>query len=522
MIPLNMSSLIPEDPALRAAAALLVSLSIAYVIIRHYYSIKHSYWKKRGISGPEPSFLRGTSLAAGDEDFLKAELNRVQKYGKVFGSYDGVVPVLICCDPEVLKDVLIQGFESFPDMLTSNHPIQSLSLGEANGKRWRDMRTLVNPTFTSGKLKGMHSIMKHMIGDLLQHMDRKIADGSQDFECMSLFGNYSLDVLIKVAFSMDCNSNEAASDNAIVKNVKRFFTIDKTKLFLEQTLPSFVQKMIGFTFANTEAVEILVREARVIREQRRADLCASKTFNDLLQSMIDAERMGKDGKVDKLTENEIIANIFVFLLAGSQSTSVVVACAAYLLAKHPEVQQKLRQEVSDAIQADGGEIKYDTILSLPYLNAVINETLRVYPPVSIIERICVKDYRIESLNMTMTKGSKVNVPIYAIHHQEEFFPNHDQFDPERFMPENASKLVPNTFIPFMTGPRNCMGSRFALLKGKTTLAALILKYNFDSCPRTAMDLSGSTIFLVPKEIMIRFSMREGDNVMTDKDVLQVV
>lgn len=505
---------------MQAAVAVVVSSSMLYAGVRQYYSTKHSYWKKRGIPGPQPSFLKGTSIAAEDEDFLKAELKRVQKYGRVFGSYDGVVPVLVCCEPEVLKDVLIRGFEHFPDMLTSNHPIQSLSLGEANGKRWRDMRTLINPTFTSGKLKNMHSIMKYMIGDLLKHMDGKIAAGHPVFECMSLFGNYSLDVLVKVAFSMDCNSNEAATDNAIVKNVKRFFTIDHSKLFLEQTLPSFVQKMIGFTFANTEAVETLVREATVIRDKRVTDLKNNKKFTDLLQSMIDAERVGKDGKVDKLTDKEIIANIFVFLLAGSQSTSVVVACAAYLLAKHPEIQDRLRKEISDAVAEDGGAIKYDTILSLPYLDAVVNETLRVYPPVSIIERICVKDYRIESLNMTMTKGSKVNVPIYAIHHQEAFYPNHETFDPNRFLPENASKLVPNTFIPFMTGPRNCLGSRFALLKGKTTLAALIIKYDFQCCEKTDMDLSGSTIFLVPKEILIKFVPRDGQQLLTDTDIFQ--
>lgn len=186
---------------------------------------------------------------------------------------------------------------------------------------------------------------------------------------------------------------------------------------------------------------------------------------------------------------------------------------------HPEIQERLRKEVSEAVEADGGEIKYDTILSLPFLDAVINETLRVYPPVSIIERICVKDYKIESLNMTMTKGSKINVPIYAIHHQEEFFPDHDKFDPDRFMPENVGKIIPNTYIPFMTGPRNCMGQRFAMLKGKTTLAALLIKYTFERCEKTDMDLSGSTIFLVPKEILVKFSKRE-QHVLTDKDVMQ--
>ena len=182
-----------------------------------------------------------------------------------------------------------------------------------------------------------------------------------------------------------------------------------------------------------------------------------------------------------------------------------------LPAVNPEVQDRLRQEVEEAVATDAGEIKYDTIMNLKYLDAVINETLRLYTPSVRVLRHATTDYEFKSLGLKVRKGSRIMIPLYAIHHQEEFFPDPFKFDPERFMPENKDNLIPYTFLPFMLGPRNCIGARFALLEAKTALVTVLLKYNINRCPRTAvpLDLSESSFILInAKDVIVNYSQRK--------------
>ncbi len=91
--------------------------------------------------------------------------------------------------------------------------------------------------------------------------------------------------------------------------------------------------------------------------------------------------------------------------------------------------------------------------------------------------------------LTLFKGQTVEIPVYAIHHSEEYFPNADKFIPERFLPENRHKIIPYSYLPFGAGPRNCIGMRFALTEAKLGLASIIQKYRFSRSPRTEVPLS---------------------------------
>ena len=182
---------------------------------------------------------------------------------------------------------------------------------------------------------------------------------------------------------------------------------------------------------------------------------------------------------------------------------------AYALAVNADVQQRLRQEITEAVAADGGQLKYDTVMSLKYLDAVVNETLRHYSPVIKIERQATSDYKIESLAVPIKKGDRIQVPIYAIHHDPDLFPDPDTFNPDRFMPDHKHQLVPCSFLPFMTGPRNCIGARFALLEAKTTIAAILMSYDICRSDKTAvpLDLSRVTLLMQAKDVTVKYAKR---------------
>lgn len=131
-----------------------------------------------------------------------------------------------------------------------------------------------------------------------------------------------------------------------------------------------------------------------------------------------------------------------------------------------------------------GDCDYDVVMQLPYLDAVICETMRKYPALIRLERVAKEDYELGDTGIKILKGQIVEIPIYAIHHSDEYYESPEQFIPERFLPENRHKLVPYTYFPFGSGPRNCIGMRFALMQAKLCLANLVKNFIFERSANT--------------------------------------
>ena len=485
--------------------AFFVLLLTAYA----FFFVKYRFWSSRNISGPAPTIPFGNFLKPKGVSWQDMNMQDIAKYGKVFGVYQGVSPVLVVADPDLLKEIFVREFNSFSETTNTFHKIQKQSLFFTNGQRWKDMRSIMSPTFTSGKMKAMHHLMKSAVSMLLEHMDSQMVNGSLDFNNKELYGDLTLGVIARCAFATDTNAHQTRGDNVFVKQMKAVFEFSNLKILTWSIVPEFVQKWAEFTISPLGPLNFLVDMSRSILQQRKQ---MGKNKNvDMLQLMLDAETTSADGQVQRLTDEEIIANTLLILVAGYETTSSLLTFCTYCLAMNPEIQDRLRQEIEEAVAADAGEIKYDTIMNLKYLDAVINETLRLYIPSVNVQRNVTNDYEFKSLGLKVKKGSKIMIPLYAIHHQEEFFPDPFKFDPERFMPENKDNLIPYTFLPFLLGPRNCIGARFALLEAKTALASVLIKYNINRCDQTAvpLDMSESSFILISaKEVIVNYSQRK--------------
>lgn len=172
----------------------------------------------------------------------------------------------------------------------------------------------------------------------------------------------------------------------------------------------------------------------------------------------------------RMTTMEIQANAVTFLVAGFETTAITLACTTFLLAKHQDVQDKLRAEIMKK-----GDLSYENISSLRYLDQVISESMRLYPAiVGFVTRTCKSDYHYGSLKIP--QGLTVLVPTYQLHHDPRHWPDPERFDPERFSPENRHEIQPMAYQAFGNGPRNCGAMRFAQLSLQTTLAKLISNY----------------------------------------------
>ncbi|CAF5147143.1 unnamed protein product, partial [Rotaria magnacalcarata] len=165
------------------------------------------------------------------------------------------------------------------------------------------------------------------------------------------------------------------------------------------------------------------------------------------------------------------------------------------MAIEPVVQEKVYEEIQQELGDD--EITHEKLSQLQYLDMAINETLRMYPPFIRFDRVASQDYQLGDYHIP--KGTIINVPVYSIHHDAEYWPEPEKFIPERFSSAEKAKRHPVTFLPFGDGPRNCIGMRFALLEAKIAIAKTLRVVEFQKCEKTEVPLGlGKVAVLTPK------------------------
>ena len=506
------------------AVTLVIGL-IVYNFFLFYNRVQRlQNWRQQGIKGPNPWLLYIRVL----EFIIKPnahllEVKAIEKYGKVYGSTDIDNNFLVIADASLLKDVLVKNFHHFMGKNPiSNAKYISKFLVLQSGSEWKHTRSIMSPTFTSGKMKAMLPLMKDCMKSMIDSIRR--TEG-KDIDAKTLFGGFTMDVIARCAFAVETNAHENPKHPFVV-NATKFLAFPLLKLLLIFVTPEFIRNRLHMTFMDSSATDYLVKLGHhMIEERRRIGIKSEKrSYNDFLQLMLEAGRDTtetddtEEHKVDihneqkTLTDEEIIGNIILILMAGFETTSSLLTFVSYVLAVHPEVQEKLRQEIQEAKDNNEGVLEYDTLMSLPYLEAVINETLRMYSPLIKVDRQCGEDITLDynGKQILMRKGDAFVVPIYAIHHMEEYYPEPEKFKPERFLPENKDQLTPYTFLAFVAGPRNCIGLRFALLEAKLALSHLLLEFDFVPSPRTSipLDFSGAKILLNAKEIVVSIRSRQ--------------
>ncbi|KAK3089105.1 hypothetical protein FSP39_000857, partial [Pinctada imbricata] len=190
-----------------------------------------------------------------------------------------------------------------------------------------------------------------------------------------------------------------------------------------------------------------------------------------------------------LTLDEVVANTFIFFIAGYDTTANTLSFFAYNLAMNPECQDKCIEEVDRVLGED--KPNYDNVLKLQYLDNCLNETLRMYAPAAVTNRHVEEECNIGGYRVP--KGAGINICIYAIHHDPEYWPEPYKFNPDRFSPGEKEKHHPYAFLPFGHGPRNCIGMRLAQLEAKAAMASVLQKYRFVRCTETEVNMKQSCI-----------------------------
>ncbi|XP_041254814.1 thromboxane-A synthase isoform X2 [Onychostruthus taczanowskii] len=426
--------------------------------------------------------------------------------------YIGRQMFVVVSSPEMIKQILVADFSNFTNRIKPNLVSKPMldSILCLRDDRWKYVRSLLTPAFSDTKLKEMTPLINQTCDILLCNL-KVYADSGKAFDIQRCYNCFTLDVVGSVAFGTEVDSQKNP-DDPFVKNCRTFFEMSLFKPLLILILsfpfimipllrifPNKKQKELNEFFIQTVKNAIVYRHQQDAAQRRRdflqwmLDACASAGCPGVLgpsaaprQNEAPLAGTAPSEKAQKmLTEDEIAGQAFLFLIAGYETTTSALSFATYLLATNPQCQEKVLREV-DEFSAKHMVPDYQNVQELPYLDMVIAETLRMYPPAFRFTREAAKDCVV--LGQHIPAGAVIETAVGHLHHNPEFWPEPEKFIPERFTEEAKKERHPFAYLPFGAGPRGCIGMKMGLLETKITLLRILQKFQFKTCPETEIPL----------------------------------
>lgn len=182
----------------------------------------------------------------------------------------------------------------------------------------------------------------------------------------------------------------------------------------------------------------------------------------------------------------------VFFTAGFSTLAVSLCFLCYELALNPDIQDKLYEEIAAVEETlNGKKVDYETLQKMKYLDMIVSEEQRKWPVAVFIDRVATKQHVLEDHDgskVILQPGESIWIPVFAIHRDPKYYPDPEKFDPERFSAENKGQINLSTYLPFGSGPRACVASRFALMHLKATLFALVSAFRLECNQNTQIPL----------------------------------
>ncbi|KAK5641872.1 hypothetical protein RI129_010419 [Pyrocoelia pectoralis] len=493
---------------------------VLLLIYAYYKSVKPlSYWKDRGVAHKKALPLIGNSSIfflkhKSFMDYVKDFYNEFPNE-RYYGIHQFSKPLLYVRDLELIKQITVKDFDQFTDhnnfVAENLEPLMSRNLLNLKGQEWRDMRATLSPSFTSSKIKTMFALLSECAKDFVEFFEKKGED-TVTVEMKDVFTRFTNDAIASTAFGFKCDSLRDGNNEFFVMGKDatnfsgfRIFLLSIIGLFpfiqkivkidmLSQTVSSFFRRVIKETIdkrdkeglVRPDMIHLLLQARKGNVVQDEPDVMANE-FAAVEESKI---HHGRPSML-QLTDEDITAQALIFFFGGFDTAASAMAFMSHELAINPEVQKKLQTEIDATLNESNGKLTYYGLQKMKYMDMVVSETLRKWPPGFQLDRQCVKDYVVEPVKphertLTIEKGSMIIIPVMGIHYDPQYYPNPEMFDPERFNDDNS--IEPYSYLPFGSGPRNCIASRFALMEVKTLMFHLLSKFDLVATDRTQVPL----------------------------------
>ena len=390
----------------------------------------------------------------------------------------------LCNQPELIDLILKTRPDDFPksDRVGEGlRPLLGQSVFVTNGDLWKHQRRIIDPAFEGGRLRDTFGAMVKAGQGAVARL-APLATG-QPVEIEAEASHAAADVIFRTLFSIPIQDATAARVFDEFRAHQRTQPVLNLAAFapLPRWFPRFHRRR---TRETARAIRALITELTTTRMQQiKAD-----TAPDDLATKIMTTADPVTGQ--RFETEEMVDQVAIFFLAGHETSASALAWSLYLLAMHPDWQDKTAAEAEAVISEAGPE--FGDMARLRVTRDVFREALRLYPPVPMMvrETTCPERFRDRDIPM----GAQIVLSPWHLHRHERLWDNPDGFDPGRFQTENGKTCLRNAYMPFSAGQRVCPGAGFAMIEGPLLLAMLVRAYRFDLVAgRPAMPVAHLTV-----------------------------
>nr|XP_034830988.1 cytochrome P450 9e2-like [Maniola hyperantus] len=351
-------------------------------------------------------------------------------------------------------------------------------------------------------MRKMLPFMTEISANIVNHLKGCIGE---DIHVEDLLRRYTSDVIASAAFGLQMDSVRD-KDNKFYKTGQDLFKFTGWQRFLFFFIAVFpnLSKKLGVKVFPAETMDFFNHLVTSTMEHREKNNIERP---DMIQLLMEASKGTLKDDYDasdnvsttddtfkpkavqrQWTQTELAGQVFLFFAAGYDSSASALAMCVHELALNPDVQEKLYQEIR-SFKEKHGELTYDNLTALKYLDCVLCETQRKWAVAIIMDRVCTKPYELPPPReggkpVQLNEGDVVYNLVNSVHMDEQYHPDPTKFDPDRFSEENKHNIKPFTYMPFGMGPRICIGSRFALMELKVMIYDLVLNFKTVKCAKT--------------------------------------
>lgn len=384
-------------------------------------------------------------------------------------------------DPVEAYGVLVEKHKSYSKR-TPGYDMLRLLLGEglvtSEGELWRRQRRIAQPAFRKQEIHELTTIMSQATLDMSNRWHSENKDGGY-IDIAAQMAQLTLRIAGETLFGIDLSDESAEVGRAMSAMLSRFSDMIMMPFPILAKLPTSKNRENRATIAELDRV---VHE--IISEHRRA----AKPPHTLLSMLINARDEDGKGMSDKQLRDEVIT----ILLAGHETTANALTWTFFLLSKHPDARRRLEAEVDEVL--DGRTATIEDIPKLGFAAQVIKESMRLYPPVWTVGRRC--EEADELCGYQVPKGALVLMSPYVLHRHPDVWDNPEGFDPDRFAPDRPAPPR-GAYMPFIVGPRKCIGEHFAMTEAVIVLTSLVARHRLDLVPGHKVEIEAS-VTLRPK------------------------
>ncbi|KAK7579876.1 hypothetical protein V9T40_000505 [Parthenolecanium corni] len=374
--------------------------------------------------------------------------------------------------------------------------------------KWHQRRKMLAPAFSHSILNFACDVMRRNSEVLVMHLEAEV--NSDGFDVVPYISSCSLDIIGEAAMSMKLNS-QLGSSKKYLNNIQLITQKIADRISNGLLYPDIVHYFSKNYRDQNTCIKMLHGTSMRVIEQRIADRHSQKSDsredlqNKTKKAFIDLLLDISEESPEALSIDDLLEEVTTFMFVGHDTTATSIAWTLFLVGHHLEVQKTIFDEL-DAIFGKSNRLPdQNDLAGMKYLECVVKESLRLYPPVSFISRCLVNDAKIG--DFVIPAGVEICIHIHQLHRSREHFKNPNKFDPSHFFPHEVQNRNPFAYIPFSAGPRNCLGQKFAMLELKIILSQIFRNFEVESLQKME-DMKCMPDIVLRPELGVQMKMKK--------------